>query len=60
VGLGDVLFGGLDASTNPTDYAVNNPQQAGINGLMNRGAPTVDPSQQAAFRQMQLAQAQQL
>ena len=58
--VGSVLFGGLGKSTNPADYAVNNPQQANINYQMGLQTPTVDPSQQAAFRQMQMQQAQQL
>jgi len=60
VGIGDVLFGGLNASTNPNDYHVGNPQQAGLNGLMGQSSAQVDPSQQQQFRQMQMAQAQRL
>lgn len=58
--LGSVLFGGLGRSTNPADYSVANPQQANINYQMGMGQAQVDPTQQAAFRQMQLQQAQQL
>jgi hypothetical protein len=57
---GSVLFGGLGQSTNPADYQVANPQQGAINGMLGQQAAQVDPTQQAAFRQMQLQQAQQL
>ncbi len=56
----DVLFGGLGKSTNPGAYAVANPQQAAINGMLGQGTAQLDPTQQAQFRAMQLAQAQQL
>lgn len=55
-----VLFGGLGASTDPNSYGVINPQQDAINGMLGQQAAQVDPSQQAAFRQMQMQQAQQL
>ena len=58
--MGDILFGGMGASTNPSDYAVRNPQQGQITGMMGQGPAQLDPSQQAQFRAMQLAQAQQL
>ena len=50
----------MGKSTNPSDYAVTNPQQGAINGMLGQSAAQVDPTQQAAFRQMQLAQATQL
>ena len=60
MGWTDVLFGGLGKSTNPGDYAVANPQQGAINGMLGQQAAQVDPTQQAQFRQMQIQQAQQL
>lgn len=60
MGFMDTLFGGLGKSTNPNDYAVNNPQGQQINNMLGQQAAQVDPSQQAAFRQMQLQQAQNL
>lgn len=58
--IGNALFGGLGASTNPNDYQVNNPQQQAINNLMRQQSAQLNPQQQAQFRQMQLAQAQRL
>lgn len=57
---GDVLFGGLGKSTNPGAYQVANPQQGAINGMLGQQAAQLDPTQQAQFRAMQMAQAQQL
>lgn len=58
--VGQILFGGLGASTNPNDYSVNNPLGGQINGLMQQPQAQLDPTQQAQFRAMQIAQAQQL
>jgi hypothetical protein len=62
MGIGDVLFGGLGQPTNSSDpqYAATNPQQGAINGMLGQHAATVDPSQQAAFRNLQMNQALQL
>jgi hypothetical protein len=57
---GSVLFGGLGKSTNPMDYGVNSPNQAQMQAMMGQSAAQIDPAQQAQFRAMQLAQAQQL
>src|SRR6185312_4221096 len=45
---------------NVGDYNTALPQQQGLTQLLNQQAAQVDPTQQAQFRAMQLAQAQQL
>jgi len=57
---GNWLTGGLGTSTNVGDYNTALPQQQGLTQLLNQQAAQVDPTQQAQFRAMQLAQAQQL
>jgi hypothetical protein len=58
--IGNVLFGGLGKPTNINSYIPNNPQQQAINAMLGQNAAQLDPTQQAAFRQMQMQQAQQL
>ena len=43
MGWTDVLFGGLGKSTNPGDYAVANPQQGAINGMLGQQAAFLSP-----------------
>lgn len=56
----DWLLGGLGKSTDPNDYAVSSPNQGQLQGMMGQQAAqsaAADPTQQAQFRQMQMAQA---